>query len=207
MVDRLTRSNYFGKQTADSLKGIFALCVIAHHTVDEHVISSNMLINCFTALGYLSVGVFFCSSGYGLMRSYCQNGDAYLKSFFKKRILALSFVWGDTNNKTWLVPANDIAFVLFFFFAIRLGKDKVQQVLLIGIGLLFYYVLCIATKHSMTWYQSTLSFFTGTILAMQEDKWSRRLEQTKFCISFAIALLICTTALWVIWFKGFGGGR
>lgn len=67
-----------------SLKGICALMVVLSH-ISQRIDGIPLLDFAFRQIGFLSVGVFFFLSGYGLMYGY-SNKDNYLDDFFTKRL-------------------------------------------------------------------------------------------------------------------------
>lgn len=71
-----------------SLKGILALFVIMHHLSQQTLFKKTETISFFKDIGFLFVGIFFFTSGYGLYKSFSTK-ENYLKGFPKKRILPI----------------------------------------------------------------------------------------------------------------------
>lgn len=71
-----------------SLKGILALFVIMHHLSQQTLFQKTETISFFKDIGFLFVGIFFFTSGYGLYKSFSTK-ENYLKGFPKKRILPI----------------------------------------------------------------------------------------------------------------------
>lgn len=71
-----------------ALKGMMALFVLFHHISQNPAFQQTNTISFFQWIGFLFVGVFFFSSGYGLYKSFCTKPD-YLNGFLRKRVLPL----------------------------------------------------------------------------------------------------------------------
>lgn len=74
------------KTNMNVLKGIACVLVIISHISLQ--LGGKGILTLTSSVGYLAVGVFFFSSGYGLMYSFINKGN-YLKGFIKKRILKI----------------------------------------------------------------------------------------------------------------------
>lgn len=67
--------DYLSKENTKALKGIFAVFVLWHHLYQYSALITGTVIGIvFQAMGYLSVGMFFFLSGYGLTTSYRNRG-------------------------------------------------------------------------------------------------------------------------------------
>lgn len=73
-------------QNMNVLKGLSCILVIVSH-ISLQLGSSGILV-LTSSVGYLAVGIFFFSSGYGLMYSFI-NKENYLKNFIRHRILKI----------------------------------------------------------------------------------------------------------------------
>lgn len=71
-----------------SLKGVMAIFVLFHHISQKQVFQETGTISFFQEIGFLFVGVFFFTSGYGLYKSFSTKTD-YLKGFLKRRVLPI----------------------------------------------------------------------------------------------------------------------
>ena len=71
-----------------SLKGVMAIFVLFHHISQKQVFQETGTISFFQEIGFLFVGVFFFTSGYGLYKSFSTKTD-YLKVFLKRRVLPI----------------------------------------------------------------------------------------------------------------------
>lgn len=96
MKDNLTdrQTEYLSLETTRYLKGFFAVLVLITHIygmlfirMPENIFLHSGIVRVgFFSLGYLSVGMFFFFSGYGLMYSYCKKEKDYIKQFPKQRL-------------------------------------------------------------------------------------------------------------------------
>lgn len=85
---------WLSKEKTKCLKGILAICVLACHLRGRMLFLNDTIIgSILTALGYLSVSVFFFLSGYGVTISYKKKGYDYIKTFPKKRLLSFYVVY------------------------------------------------------------------------------------------------------------------
>lgn len=74
-------------ECSNSLKGIFAICVLIHHLYLHSGLTVGKAVGVsLQSMGYLSVACFFFLSGYGLYASYQKQGQDYIKSFPKRKI-------------------------------------------------------------------------------------------------------------------------
>ena len=79
--------HYLSKVNTDCLKGLLAVSVMLHHFAQVADFRLNLLSYMLAPFGTLSVAAFFFLSGYGLMLSVNQKGQAYIHSFPRSRIL------------------------------------------------------------------------------------------------------------------------
>jgi peptidoglycan/LPS O-acetylase OafA/YrhL len=78
---------YLSKRNTNCLKGLLAVLVMIHHFAQKADIRPLVLANVLECSGILAVAAFFFLSGFGLMSSYENKGDAYIRSFPRTRIL------------------------------------------------------------------------------------------------------------------------
>lgn len=133
---------------------------------------------------------FFLISGYGLMTSYINKGDAYLESFFSKRMvkLLLPFLlclltwivynevtywdtfyfvdyfknknFGDWLPNTWFVWVIFCAYLLFYL----IFKQKFKTLGKLSIFCMFsivYYIICANERIPEYWYRSSYAIALG----------------------------------------------
>lgn len=154
----------------------------------------------FQTLGYLSVGMFFFYTGYGMMCS--KNKDGYVKTIGKKRVLPLylfyvflillyslwqlviqyqitpslllqSFFFGKT-----IVPLGwylQVTFVIYLILwaVFSLVKSDKKCLLVTGIALLLYCFICNFIGLSTTWYESIFCVLLGMTWAVYKDSIDR----------------------------------
>lgn len=182
------------KQKADSLKGIFAIAILLCHLCGRTGIGSQIGLGpIYTAMGYWSVSVFFCISGYGLAYSF-KNRENYLNNFIRKKVFPLfllyvflvifyfllkvffltlpdpfhsfirSFCFGETLvSNGWYIQVI-LMFYLLLFSIYRFIKSDTIRISLMFITILIYIFTCRHMGLSSTWYESTLCFPLGVLL-------------------------------------------
>ncbi len=70
------------------LKGVMALFVVLHHLSQKKLFQETDTISVFEHIGFLFVGIFFFTSGYGLYKSFMTKPN-YLQNFLKRRVLPI----------------------------------------------------------------------------------------------------------------------
>ena len=80
--------NFLSLDATNCLKGVMAIFVLMHHLSQKKLFQQTHTIPFFEQIGFLFVGVFFLTSGYGLYKSFLTKKD-YLNTFLKRRILPL----------------------------------------------------------------------------------------------------------------------
>lgn len=81
--------NNFDLSNTIPLRGIMALIIVMLHIDIFYIIKDNSGYQSIIITGPIMVGVFFVSSGYGLVQSYLKKGDSYLSNFPKLRLTKL----------------------------------------------------------------------------------------------------------------------
>lgn len=85
--------DFLSKTNIKYLKGIFAVFVLLHHCRSQMVILNETAIGMIlTSIGYLSVGMFYFLSGYGLERQILISEGKYIEKFFWKKIVPFYFI-------------------------------------------------------------------------------------------------------------------
>ena len=88
-VMRYSRSGklrIFEKSESQSLKGVLALLIVAHHV---SYYSSSMILSEFSYWGNVVCGCFFFLSGMGLMKSRLLKGESYFMGFLFRHLWKL----------------------------------------------------------------------------------------------------------------------
>lgn len=184
---------YLSHDNTDCLKGIFAIFIVLHHLYQKTGFAHNSVAGTLlVSLGYLSVGVFFFLSGYGLMAQYGQKGKEYIRSFPRYRILPFycqclllvalysvfnicmgqppslrlllqSLLFGNTVVAYgWYLQAILMMYVLFYF-TFRFGKSDGVKIAAFTLSTGLYCLLCIKMQLNATWYISIFCLPFGVI--------------------------------------------
>ena len=193
--------SYLSPHNTTCLKGVFAVFVLIHHLYQYSGLFHNSPLGMiFQALGYLSVGMFFFYTGYGMMCS--KNKEGYVKRIGKKRILPLyifyvflillyslwrialgysvtpflllqSFIFGNTIVQLgWYLQT---IFVVYFILwgVFSLVKNEIKCLIVTGIALLFYCFICKCIGLPSTWYESIFCVLFGMTWAVYKDSIDR----------------------------------
>lgn len=200
------------------LRGILILMVIIHHIFHEFPI---YIIQRETNYwGPFAVEGFFFMSGYGLMMSYQQKGEIYLKNFLSKKlykliipIIIITFIFlcfkylfeGNLNLfKTFLstntiLPNSWFIWILLveylsFYICFKLNfQTPIKNVLLLVFNISLIIILHHA-KFGQYWWINILCFNTGLYFAYYENTFKRYF--IKKSIFFTIISILC---LW-LWY-------
>ena len=175
------------------MKGIFAIFVLWHHLYQySGLLHDTYLGVIFQAMGYLSVGMFFFFTGYGLMFS-TKNKKNYMKNFLSKRFLPLyvfyvvlivlyalydklignsltattslvkSLLFGGTIVPFgWYLQVTFLLYLLFYFIY-KFFKSTTAQVLILTLCLILYSVISHFCGLATTWYESVFCVVLGMI--------------------------------------------
>lgn len=195
-------------------KGIAAVFIMLHHLSQKLLVQGPFIVMQY--IGFILVAVFFFISGYGLKYAL-YNKDNYLKSFFKKRLLAvfepywivllitiivyafcgkiftvrdymLSFIGCDIITGTWFVTAIVVIYFLFWFSYAVTGKEHGDfAMLLLLIG---YCIVCRAINVHSSYTASIAAFYLGIIwekYAVVIIPWIRK----SYVIKLIISILVC----------------
>lgn len=224
--------SYLSQTNTNCLKGILAICVLICHVWSNIASSISMggigkyagVI--FTAVGYLSVSLFFFLSGYGLMIQYQKKGKSYLNGFFRKRFFPLyllciililfysavrlflgesisvwsflqSFFFGETViSKGWYLQSI-LLWYLFFFISFRFFSKEKTQILSLFILFAVYIAICLVLNLYVTWYEGTLSLPIGVLWAKYKDKIAEYLN-----LRYTVHILLILGAFAVLFLLG-----
>lgn len=181
----------FDKAAALRLKGILSILIIAHHTNGGGIIDGKW--------GIVIVSMFLFVSGYGLMKSFCIKGEAYLKTFFKRRFIRLlpplaivtfgyMMVWSMSGHgsiqqwatvfmstgippigATWYVYCALVLYLIFYI-AMKICKERLFQTTLLALSaLLFIGIIKYIFRWDDFWWCSIVAFVVGVVYAIKED--------------------------------------
>ncbi|MBQ0043367.1 MAG: acyltransferase [Lachnospiraceae bacterium] len=184
--------DYLSADKVLCMKGVFAIGVLLHHLFQYSGIVKwgTMLGNTLQALGYLSVGMFFFYSGYGLKASSEKEG--YVKSFLPRRLLPLyifyvvligiyytwslicgygitselivrSFFFGETIVRLgWFLQVTFVLYLLFWTI-FSLCKSNRLRIGLMLLALVSYSVICNLLGLDSIWYEGIYCFWFGIL--------------------------------------------
>lgn len=76
----------FDKATVLPLRGLLAMTIIVLHVMQRADAPYPLIMQIVNETGMLAVAMFFFISGYGICKSYCAKGSAYLEHFFSRRL-------------------------------------------------------------------------------------------------------------------------
>ena len=195
----------FSKDWSYRLKGILALFILIHHVSTRYggwwnkgeYPLSGWVMGQFGPWGELVVGLFFFISGYGLLKSYKNNGETYISNFLSKRFLKIliPYVLITIITQVVLVIAKDgynpwqilmdtyprgfgvllwfpmalLLFYLAFYFSFKYirGIPKAITAVTLFVIALSIYYYCIGRGD--WWYKSNLCFPIGLWYANYEN--------------------------------------
>ena len=208
------KKDYLSKENTNSLRGIFAVAVLFHHLSDHIPLltEETKVYSVFGAMGYLSVGVFFFLSGYGMMISYKKFGITYAKNLFRKRIIpfyivSLGFAAVDLfftdrsltaaiklfynfglTGFLWYLQAQLVIYIIFWLVFSRNLSIQLKIVLLF-VFVLFSICLWDYLQWGLWWIESTACYFVGVIWAENREEIDRIIFK-KYNLLFSICLSI-----------------
>lgn len=208
--------NYLSKDNTDCLKGIFSVFVVICHMRGRILTLNDTLLGALcTAMGYLSVAIFFFVSGYGLMASYQKKGKQYIEHFGRTRILPFymvillavaiyavyelaigeyftisdlikSITFGNVIIKNgWYLQAALVLYI-FFWVVFKYLSQLRMQLSAILFCCIGYILLCIALNMGTYWYESVFCFFLGLIWCAYQEKIDKKINQKGRYYAFLI---------------------
>lgn len=211
------QNQYLSCNSTNCLKGIFALLVLIHHLYQYSGFFKNSAIGLgFQALGYLSVGMFFFYTGYGMMVSKDKTG--YVKAIGKKRILPLysfyvflivlyliwhlllkrsvspieiiqSFLFGKTIVPLgWYFQVIFVIYLLLWLVFNTMERD-LECISVTGIALIIYCIICTRCDLASTWYESIFCVVLGMVWAAYKERIDIVLDKRKWSVFFSTAFL------------------
>lgn len=202
------QKNYLSYDSTNCLKGIFAIFVLIHHLYQySGLFKSSVIGLVFQALGYLSVGMFFFYTGYGMMVS--KNKKGYVKLIGKKRILPLYLfyvflivfyaIWKSGLNYSFtfsdiiqsllfgktIVPLGwyfQVTFVIYLllWMVFTVSKKNSECLIITGIALGVYCIICNRCGLASTWYESIFCVVLGMSWAAYKDRIDRLLDRRQW---------------------------
>lgn len=147
-------SDFLSLRATKSLQGLAAMGVICHHIAQINLTQHSGEIQIFRDIGFLFVGLFFFTSGFGLIKSIDTKPN-YLNGFLKRRALpvfityyvmnAFYIIWhlllktefstsqwickilgiSLLNDNAWFVPVILILYLAFYFIFKKIKNRKI----------------------------------------------------------------------------------
>ena len=231
-VMRYSRSGklrIFEKSESQSLKGVLALLIVAHHV---SYYSSSMILSEFSYWGNVVCGCFFFLSGMGLMKSRLLKGESYFMGFLFRHLWKLfttvflvAILWslslyiivgksvsyylssiksGDTFiPNTWFVY---VLSLLYLFYYITFGwlksKRFLYSLLLLLLLIVLYVWMTACIGFGSFWYSSVFAFWMGVFFPILEYKSTKTIEirfATKYILICTMTIVILSTALYSLY--------
>ena len=199
-------------ECSNSLKGILAICILAHHLYQYSGLFRNTVWGvCLQSAGYLSVACFLFLSGYGLFISCEKNGIKYIKNFAKYKIVpfygmillftAIYFVEGIFLGERYPLPIIIESFTfggtvilngwylqvqlllyLFFFLTFRLISYDTVRIVLICVECFVFCIIMILVGELSIWYECIFAFPIGMIWAKYFNVSTNTFEKKLVCL-------------------------
>lgn len=192
------KDTYLSLESTKCLKGIFAMLILIHHLYQySGLFHDSFLSYFFQALGYLSVGMFFFYTGYGITVSRKKEG--YIKRFGSNKILPLygfyiylvlfytlwqimlqypisliiifqSLIFGNTIVPLgWYLQVTFIIYFLLWGVFAKINSDD-NCIIVTGIFLVLYSFICAKIGLTSTWYESVFCVLLGMIWAIHKKQ-------------------------------------
>ena len=189
---------FLSLKQSKAIQGFCVIGIMLHHMAQKTCASwldSQFIIHgldAFLPIGYLLVGFFLFSSGYGLYKSN-KLKENYLTGFFGKRIAPILVVYiisilcfygagGASNPYTWYVFAIIYLYIVFYL-SFRWSKREWVSILLLVLLTILYIITCNWLVIGTWWYNTAFLFPLGVIFARYENK------IITICKRFYLALL------------------
>lgn len=176
------------------------------------------------------MALFFFFSGYGLMRSLKEKGDAYLRTFFSRRLgriilpLFIAYVitlpvysivkgpidwnlvfstltWGGPYLRySWFVT-EIIAVYILFYASMRLGLSEIRKLIVLTL-LVVMLMLALFCLHQPLWYIVSLP---GFVMGLWFQRYEYRLIRCR-CKAALVVFVLMAAVLWFLtWQWGLAG--
>ena len=208
---------YLSIQNTQSLKGIFAVMILIHHLYQYSGVRDGLGFELiFQWMGYLSVGMFFFYTGYGLMLS--SQKDGYLNTFLLKHVAPLygfyvcliliytmyktilgidinpkklvqSFLFGGTVVPlAWYLQAAFVMYLIYWLVFSNIKRDSARLGVM-GATLAIFCASCHLCGLPRTWYESIFCILLGMVWFYKKEKIDEALKSKCILIFFSVTLL------------------
>jgi|GEM_PF-5656720 len=219
----------FDRQNMYALRGICMMLIIVHHIylflfckIQANVPYSNIMLS----LGYLSTGVFFLLSGYGLTTSICNHQPisynycitrlrkilhtfvfCFILSYLLIILLGNDISWGVLfnfitlsmpNSPTWFLKTIFSVYLIYYALSYFI-QDMKKVIVILSIICLIW---CVLAKHYFElpnyYYLTILNFPLGSLFAYT-------LKNKEISLKIAILFLLSAFAIFcILFFRGKG---
>lgn len=218
---KIEKNELLEKDVTDYFRGILAIIIVIGH-FSNHLANPGLLKLYNPITGY-AVSVFLGLSGYSL-EYQLNHRENYLVGFVKKRILRFYvpwvtsllffvFLYGITNIKTiaegfllfrtiyrentfnWFMICI-IYFYLWFYLCSRYLKSKGTKELALLIVSIAWTVGCILMDAAPHWYNNSLLFFVGVLIADFKEyieEWIKKFRICSCCL--LVFMLFCASTV------------
>lgn len=190
--------DFLSKTNIKYLKGMFAIFVLLHHCRAQMSILNETIVGmALTSMGYLSVGMFYFLSGYGLEKQILVSKEKYIEKFFSKKIVPFyficvimiflysgfkkmigigfsnqqfikSFLFGDTVIcNGWYLQS---ILIIYIFFYLIYKNFKKYNVFLIFVFLVIYSLFSYFFIKKNIYFESVFCFELGIFWAINSEK-------------------------------------
>jgi membrane-bound acyltransferase YfiQ involved in biofilm formation len=206
-------SSKIDKDTSNLLKGFLILTVVLHHMIQRLVDPG--VLKVYYEVGYLSVGMFFLLSGYGL--SVSQKNESFI-SFIKKKLTRVYFPCLIINILLFLSlslklnPLEAITptgidstqwfitiILLFYCFQFIATKVKFDNVTFITLSTISYIIISYFIGLGFWWYISSLCFPLGFIWHRNQNIIDNLLA--KLTLVHMLLILLCSVLMLLLKWK------
>ena len=173
-------------------------------------------------LGYLSVGMFFFYTGYGLMLSCKKSG--YLNTFFCKRVIPLytfyvvliitytiydsllgiyiepnklvqSFLFGySLVPLAWYLQVTFLIYLIYWVVFKMINSDVIKMSV-IGIILVLLCIICFRQGLSTTWYEGFFCILFGMVWSWKKEKIDKALTHSSLLLLGIVVVLFVAFTL------------
>ena len=220
----MDKKHAISKENASILKGLLAVIIVCGHCRNNMTTLNNTMLGmALTASGYLSVGVFFFLSGYGIETQFMLRGKGYLQSFPYSRLFkiftvyalavvfytainfllfgefsVIDFFWSLFFGRTvlvygWYFQAILLMYLLYYINK-KVFKENSQWVGAIAAVALYACLSVLLSPQPMLYCSAALSFPVGVFLARREHFLCLH-KVRKVLICTGIGILFCITML------------
>lgn len=205
--------DYISLKNIKAIQGFSAIGIVFHHMAQKTCapwLEQNYIVHgldAFLYVGYLLVGIFLFSSGYGLYKSFKEK-ENYLDRFISRKFWPIIFVWlisvivfyiygNVTNPYAWYVFAI-LYLYLCFFIGFRYCKKEWQAITIIILGIILYSYVCDWLILGGWWYNTVGLFVVGMIWAKNEQNILAFIKSKYVAVSITSIVMLSMTFAFAI---------